>query len=100
MKILNIYDEKDDTEEALLKITGDKKVVSGREDNQVIYKLFGDATWSNFYQLGMYNLVELQQLLELRKTNQNYDQDRHQEIISMLAYPAKQFELAIPAHWK
>ena len=59
MKILNIYDEKDDAEEALLKITGDKKVVSDREDNKVIYKLFGQATWSNFYQMDMFNLKEL-----------------------------------------
>ena len=99
MKILNIYDEKDDAEEALFKITGDKKVVSDREDNKVIYKLFGDATWSNFYQLDMFNLIELKKLLDLRKTNKNYDQDRHQEIIIMLKYSANSFDIEIPSHW-
>jgi len=59
MKILNIYDDKDDAAEALNKISGEKKVVSDREDNQIIYKLFGSATWSNFHQIDMFNLKEL-----------------------------------------
>ena len=99
MKILTTFDDRDDAEEALLKLSGDKKIVSDREDNQVIYKLFGDATWSNFYQLGMFNLVELQQLLELRKNDHNYDQSRHQEIINMLKYSANSFDIEVPPHW-
>ena len=77
MKILNIYDEKDDAEEALLKITGDKKVVSDREDNKVIYKLFGQATWSNFYQMDMFNLKELKKIVEAKKNDKDYDVNRH-----------------------
>lgn len=41
MLILNIYETRDKAEEALEKITGDKKIVSDREDNKVTYKLFG-----------------------------------------------------------
>jgi hypothetical protein len=100
MKILNIYDEKDDAEEALLKITGDKKVVSDREDNKVIYKLFGQATWSNFYQMDMFNLKELKAIVEAKTDNRAYDEPRHKEILQILEYSAKSFDLDIPGHWK
>jgi hypothetical protein len=99
MKILNIYDEKDDAEEALLKITGDKKVVSDREDNKVIYKLFGQATWSNFYQMDMFNLKELKKIVEAKKNDKDYDVNRHNEILQMLKYSSRSFDLDIPEHW-
>lgn len=99
MKILNIYDDKDDAEEALQKITGEKKVVSDREDNQIIYKLFGPATWSNFYQIDMFNLKELKEIIEAKNNNLVYDNNRHQEILRMLEYSAKSFDLKIPEHW-
>jgi hypothetical protein len=47
----------------------------------------------------MFNLPLLQQILELRKTNQTYDQAKHQKTISMLKYAAKSFDLVIPEHW-
>ena len=99
IKILNFYDSREDAEEALEKLEGEKKIVSDREDNQVIYKLFGKATWGNFYRLDMFNLRELQKLLDLRKNNQPYDEKRHGEILQMLKYSAQSFELDIPAHW-
>lgn len=99
MKILNTYDDRDDAEEALLKITGDKKVVSDREDNKVIYKLFAQATWSNFYQMDMFNLKELKKIVEAKKSNQAYNEGRHREILQMLKYSAQSFDLDIPEHW-
>ena len=100
MKILTTFDDRYDAEEALQKINGDKKIVSDREDNKVIYKLFGIATWSNFYQLGMFNLQSLQAIIEAKKNNQAYDHEKHSEILQMLKYSAQSFDLEIPEHWK
>lgn len=47
----------------------------------------------------MFNLSELQKIVELKNNNQPYDQSRHKEIISMLKYAANSFELTIPEHW-
>jgi len=99
MKILNVYDNRDDAEEALHKITGEKKIVSDREDNKVIYKLFGPATWSNFYQIDMFNLKELKTIVEAKATNQAYNEAKHSEILQMLEYFAQSFDLDIPEHW-
>jgi len=99
MHILNTYEDRDSAEAAEQKVTGDKKIITDREDNQVIYKLFGQATWKNFYNLGMFNLQELQQLLENRKLGQSYDQARHSEIVKMLKYSANSFDIELPPHW-
>lgn len=100
MKIINIYDSKDEAETAKAKLKCDSKIVSDREDNQVIYKLFANPSWNIFYQLGMFNLPELQKLIEARKAGEEYDEARHKEILSMLDYSAKSFDLDIPEHWK
>jgi hypothetical protein len=100
MKLLNTYDGRDEAEKAELLITGKKRLASERDGTDVIYNLFGQPSWNNFYKLNMFNLPLLQQILELRKTNQTYDQAKHQKIISMLEYAAKSFELEIPQHWK
>ena len=96
MKLLNTYDDRDEAE---LLITGEKRLASERDGTDVIYNLFGEPNWNNFYKLKMFNLPLLQQILELRRTNQTYDQAKHQKIISMLEYVAKSFDLAIPEHW-
>lgn len=100
MKLLNTYDDRDEAEKAESLITGNKRLASERDGTEVIYNLFGQPSWNNFYKLNMFNLPLLQEILELRKTNQSYDQDKHQKIISTLGYAAKSFELEIPEHWK
>ncbi len=99
MKLLNTYDDKDEAEEALGKISGEKRLASERDSTVVIYNLFGQPSWGNFYKLGMFNLPELQQMLEQQKASQLIDQERHKEIISMLRYAAQTFELNIPERW-
>ena len=99
MNLLNTYEDRDEAELALTQITGQKRLVSDREDNQVIYKLFGESTWGNFHRLKMFNLPQLQQIVEQRKAGQAFDAQKHKEITTMLKYAARQFELEIPGHW-
>lgn len=99
MKLLNTYDDKDEAEEALTKISGEKRLASERDSTVVIYNLFGLPSWGNFYRLGMFNLPELQAMLERRKSGALIDEARHREILAMLRYAAKNFELTIPDHW-
>jgi hypothetical protein len=99
MKLLNTYDDRDEAEKAESSISGEKRLASERDGTEVIYNLFGRPSWNNFNKLKMFNLPLLQQILELRKTNQTYDQVKYQKIISMLEYAAKSFELEIPKHW-
>jgi hypothetical protein len=99
MKLLNTYDDRDEAEKAESLISGEKRLASERDGTEVIYNLFGRPSWNNFNKLKMFNLPLLQQILELRKTNQTYDQVKYQKIISMLENTAKSFELEIPKHW-
>ena len=99
MKLLNTYEDNDAAEKALTKITGQKRLASERDSTEVIYNLFGEPSWGNFYRLGMFNLPQLQQILDQRKTGQTFNQAKHLEIISMLKYVANQFEIEIPQHW-
>lgn len=99
MKQLNTYDTKEEGEAALAKINEPKRLASERDSTEVIYNLFGEATWGNLYKLKMFNLPELQKLVELKSKNLPYDQSRHREIISMLRYAAESFDLQIPEHW-
>ena len=99
MKLLNTYDDRDEAEKAVSLITGEKRLASERDGTEVIYNLFGEATWGNLYKLNMFNLPELQKLVELKNKTQAYDQSRHKEFISMLKYTANTFELKIPDHW-
>ncbi|MFM5078199.1 hypothetical protein [Aeromonas caviae] len=62
MKLLNTYDDKDEAEIALTKITGEKRLASERDSTVVIYNLFGQPTWGNFHRLGMFDLPELQSM--------------------------------------
>ncbi len=99
MKLLNTYDDQETGELALSKITGQKRLASERDSTEVIYNLFGEPSWGNFYKLGMFNLHLLKEIIDQRKTGLAFDQTKHQEIISMLKYVANQFEIEIPSHW-
>ena len=99
MKLLNTYDDKDEAEVALGRITGEKRLASERDSTVVIYNLFGQPSWGNFYRLGMFNLPELQVMLEQRNVGAPIDERRHREILTMLRYAAQSFELKIPDHW-
>lgn len=99
MKLLNTYEDREEAEAAALKITGEKRLASERDSTVVIYNLFGQPTWGNFYALGMFNLQELKLILEQRKAQQNFSQQRHIEIIGMLRHVSSMFELEIPEHW-
>ena len=99
MKLLNTYENRDEAEKAETLITGEKRLASERDGTEVIYNLFGEATWGNLYKLNMFNLTELQKIVELKNKNQPYDQSRHKEILSMLKYAANSFDLKVPNHW-
>jgi hypothetical protein len=99
MKLLNTYEDRDEAEEAVEKLTGDKRLASERDATVVIYNLFGIPSWGNFHRLGMYNLGELKILLDHRPNWQSTDQARHTEIIATLKTVAKNYGVELPAHW-
>jgi hypothetical protein len=99
MKLLNTYDDRDEAESAAEKITGEKRLASERDSTVVIYNLFGVPSWGNFHRLGMYNLIELQALLDRRTDWHPADQLRHSEILATLLIVAKNFQVEIPRHW-
>ncbi|EOL9088752.1 hypothetical protein ACQYEY_004538 [Enterobacter hormaechei] len=99
MKLLNTYEDKDEAEDALTKISGEKRLASERDSTETIYNLFGQATWSNFYKLEMFSLPELKKILELRKAGQPIDQSRYAEIMNTLKHVSRAFDLEVPAHW-
>jgi hypothetical protein len=99
MELLKIYEDQQDAEAAEKLLTGPKRLASDRDDNEVIYRLFGEPTWSNFFKLNMYDLPELKKLVEARKVGDPYDPDRHQAILCGLSFPASTYKLSIPEHW-
>jgi len=99
MHLLKTYDDQDDAEAAENLLTGAKRLASDRDDNEVIYRLFGEPAWNNFFKLGMYDLQELKTLVDAKKNGEPYDPERHQAILSGLNFPAKTYSLAIPEHW-
>lgn len=99
MKQLNTYDTKEEGEAALAKIDEPKRLASERDSTEVIYNLFGTPSWGNFYKLSMFNLVDLKAIVEQKKHGLSYDKKKHREIITMLQYAAKSFDLEIPKHW-
>ena len=98
MKLLNIYEDRDDAEKALESITGEKRLASERDSTVVIYNLFGQPTWGNFYRLDMFQLHELQQLLDQRQNGSQFDENKHREILTTLKYVANRFGISIPTH--
>ncbi|WP_371374848.1 hypothetical protein [Thalassotalea aquiviva] len=78
MKQLNTYDTKEEGEAALAKIGEPKRLASERDDTKVIYNLFGEPTWNNFYKLEMFDLIELKEIVELKQKNQPFDKKKAQ----------------------
>lgn len=99
MMLLNTYEDHDDAKEAATKLIGAKRLASERDSTTVIYNLFGIPSWGNFHRLGMYNLIELNKILDNRDFWQPQDTKRHQEILATLQTVAKNFSLNIPPHW-
>lgn len=99
MKLLNTYEDRDDAEKAFQNVTGEKRLASERDSTVVIYNLFGQPTWGNFYRLDMFQLQELQQILTQRKNGVPFDENKHSEIITTLKYVAYRFGIIIPSHW-
>ena len=98
MKLLNTYEDRDDAEKAFQNVTGEKRLASERDSTVVIYNLFGQPTWGNFYRLDMFQLQELQQILTQRKNGVPFDENKHSEIITTLKYVANRFGIIIPSH--
>lgn len=99
MKLLNTYEEKEEADLAYMKIKGEKRLASERDDTLTIYNLFGEPTWANFYSLNMFDLKELENIIKIRANGDSFDAKRHEEIINLLNYVAKNFSLDIPEHW-
>ena len=99
MKLLNTYEDRDEAEAAAQKITGEKRLASERDATETIYNLFGDATWGNLYKLGMFNLVQLKEIVDQKQAGQPFDQAKHREILGTLRYAANSFDIKIPSHW-
>jgi len=97
--LLNTYEESDEAELALQKISGERRLASERDGNEIIYNLFGIPSWRNFYKLDMYQLSTLKKIIEKRTLKQSYDQLKYKKIITNLKYVEKQFNIKIPAHW-
>lgn len=100
MQHLYTYETKEEAEEALVKLLGPKRLVSDRDDTEVIYKLFGELTWRNLYALGLHNLPELKSILSQRDSVGAYNENRHREIIASLENISRVLGLTIPAHWR
>lgn len=100
MILLNTYDDHDDAKEAESLLIGKKRLASERDGTQIIYNLFGIASWRNFHNLKMYSLAELKNLLEHRNTWSDAQIRRHGDIIDQLVIVARNFDLLLPSHWE
>ena len=69
MVLLNTYEDRDEAEEAENLISGDKRLTSERDGTELIFNLFGQPSWNNFYKLKMFNLPLLKKLIELKPDN-------------------------------
>ena len=99
MELLAVYEDQDEAEEAKGKIKGPLRLASDRDDNEVIWRLFGVPSWANFYALGMYELPKLKGLVEQRKAGEGYDEEEHQRIVTNLGSLVNTYGLKIPDHW-
>jgi hypothetical protein len=100
MKLLNTYDDRDEAEDAAEKLAGDKRLASERDATVTIYNLFGIPSWGNFHRLGMYNLINLKNLLERRTSWLPTDRARHEAIMGTLRTVAKNYGIEVPDHWE
>lgn len=99
MKLLSVYEDREEAEGAAEKLCGTKRLASERDSTTVIYNLFGVPSWGNFHRLGMYDLNELKILLARRASWEEVDFARHKEIVGALRLASKNYELEIPEHW-
>lgn len=99
MELLAVYEDQDEAEDAKGKITGAHRLASDRDDNQVVWRLFGIPSWGNFYALGMYELPKLKALVDGRKAGGDYDSAEHERIIVNLGSVVNTYGLKIPEHW-
>ncbi len=99
MELLAVYEDQDEAEAAKKKVTGGCRLASDRDDNQVVYRLFGPLSWANFYALEMYELPKLKQLVDQKKAGERYDEEEHQRIITGLGILVNSYGLKIPEHW-
>ena len=99
MKLLSVYEDREEAEEAAEKLSGAKRLASERDSTSVIYNLFGVPSWGNFHRLGMYDLSELKMLLSTRDSWGPKDYARHSQIISALQVASKNYGIEIPEHW-
>lgn len=100
MKLLNTYEDRDEAEDAAEKLAGDKRLASERDATVTIYNLFGIPSWGNFHRLGMYNLIDLKNLLERRTSWLPTDRARHAEIMGTIKTVAKNYGIEVPDHWQ
>jgi len=100
MELLITYDDQTEAENAEQLITGKKRLASDRDDNEVVYRLFGEPTWTNFFKLGMYELPLLKELVDLKKAGQPYDKEKHQGILMSLQFLETTYGLKIPEQWR
>ncbi len=100
MELLITYEDEAEAEAALELLAGEKRLVSDRDDNEVIYRLFGEPTWTNLFKLGLYDLPALKELLESRAKGETYDAERHQAILTSLRSVENCFGIEVPAHWR
>jgi hypothetical protein len=100
MELLITYDDQAEAEAAEKLVTGKKRLASDRDDNEIVYRLFGEPTWTNFFKLGMYDLPLLKELVDLKKEGQPYDADRHEGILASLQFVESSYGLKVPGHWR
>ena len=99
MRLLYTYDDQESGEEALEKLTGQRRLATERDAGVTVYQLFGEPTWGNLYRLGLYDLEELKLLLERREAGEGYDRARHEQLLMTLRYVSRSLGLEVPAHW-
>ncbi|BDS05143.1 hypothetical protein NT6N_01830 [Oceaniferula spumae] len=100
MELLITYDDQTEAENAEKLIVGKKRLASDRDDNEVIYRLFGEPSWTNFFKLGMYELPLLKDLVDLKRAGKPYDSEKHQAILTSLQFLETTYGLKIPEQWR
>lgn len=99
MKLISVYNDRDEAELAEQKMLGVRRLASERDGTDTIYNLFGVPSWGNFLRLDMYGLQRLKELVGRRETWARADYESHAELIATIKTVAKNYELDIPAHW-
>ena len=100
MELLAVYDDEDIAEAAAKKVAGPMRLASDRDDNQLVYRLFGTPSWTNFYALEMFELPQLKAIIQQRAAGQPYDAQEHARIISSLSFLESTYNLKIPERWR